>query len=63
MASAIDDLTRAGGRSGSRTAPDNMEQFLAALHRQYGGAEGYLRSIGVSEQEILQLKMRLGQAG
>jgi protein-tyrosine phosphatase len=47
----------------SGTAPDNMEQFLAALHRQYGGAEGYLKSIGVSEQEIQQLKVRLGQAG
>jgi protein-tyrosine phosphatase len=52
---------RMAGMAG--TAPDNMEQFLAALHRQYGGAEGYLKSIGVSEQEILQLKMRLGQAG
>ncbi|MGS1319519.1 tyrosine-protein phosphatase [Stenotrophomonas geniculata] len=45
------------------TAPDNMEQFLAALHSQYGGAEGYLKAIGVSEQEIQQLKVRLGQAG
>ncbi|WP_414554651.1 tyrosine-protein phosphatase [Stenotrophomonas forensis] len=47
----------------SGTAPDNMEQFLAALHSQYGSAEGYLKSIGVSEQEIQQLKVRLGQAG
>lgn len=47
----------------SGTAPDNMKQFLAALHRQYGGAEGYLKSIGVSEQEIQQLRVRLGQAG
>ncbi len=47
----------------SGTAPDNMEQFLTALHSQYGGAEGYLKSIGVSEQEIQQLKVRLGQAG
>ncbi|MBH1599804.1 tyrosine-protein phosphatase, partial [Stenotrophomonas maltophilia] len=46
----------------SGTAPDNMEQFLTALHSQYGGAEGYLKSIGVSEQEIQQLKVRLGQA-
>ncbi|MBH1634614.1 tyrosine-protein phosphatase [Stenotrophomonas maltophilia] len=45
------------------TAPGNMEQFLAALHSQYGGAEGYLKAIGVSEQEIQQLKVRLGQAG
>ncbi len=47
----------------SGTAPQNMEQFLAALHSQYGGAEGYLKSIGVSAQEIQQLKVRLGQAG
>ncbi|WP_457319771.1 tyrosine-protein phosphatase [Stenotrophomonas sp. P5_B8] len=45
------------------TAPENMEMFLAALHKQYGGAEGYLKSIGVSEAEIDQLKVRLGQAG
>ncbi|HIE5355120.1 TPA: tyrosine-protein phosphatase [Stenotrophomonas maltophilia] len=45
------------------TAPDNMERFLAALRSQYGGAEGYLKAIGVSEREIHQLKIRLGQAG
>jgi len=47
----------------SGTAPENMEMFLAALHAQYGGAEGDLKSIGVSEAEIDQLKVRLGQAG
>ncbi|WP_313139897.1 tyrosine-protein phosphatase [Stenotrophomonas sp.] len=47
----------------SGTAPQNMEQFLAALHSQYGGAEGYLKSIGVSAREIQQLRVRLGQAG
>lgn len=47
----------------SGTAPENMEMFLVALHQQYGGAEGYLKSIGVSEAEIDQLKLRLGQAG
>ena len=47
----------------SGTAPENMEVFLAALHQQYGGAEGYLKSIGISEAEIQQLKERLGQAG
>lgn len=47
----------------SGTAPENMEMFLVALHQQYGGAEGYLKSIGVSETEIDQLKLRLGQAG
>ncbi|WP_369348511.1 tyrosine-protein phosphatase [Stenotrophomonas sp. JAG2] len=47
----------------SGTAPENMEMFLVALHQHYGGAEGYLKSIGVSEAEIDQLKVRLGQAG
>ncbi|MEO6517740.1 MAG: tyrosine-protein phosphatase [Pseudoxanthomonas sp.] len=47
----------------SGTAPENMEMFLAALHQQYGSAEGYLKSIGVTQPEIDQLKVRLGQAG
>lgn len=45
------------------TAPENMEMFLDALHRQHGGAENYLKSIGLSEAEIQQLKTRLGQSG
>lgn len=45
------------------TAPENMTVFLDALHEQYGGAEGYLKSIGVSVQDIARLKARLGQAG
>lgn len=44
------------------TAPENMEMFLFALQQQYGGAEGYLKSIGISSPEINQLKVRLGQA-
>lgn len=44
------------------TAPENMEMFLSALQRQYGGAEGYLKSIGINDREINQLKVRLGQA-
>lgn len=47
----------------SGTAPQDMEMFLAALARQYGGAEGYLKTIGLSEAEIRRLQMRLGQAG
>lgn len=45
------------------TAPENMKMFLSALQQQYGGAEGYLKSIGISDAEIQQLKARLGQAG
>lgn len=44
------------------TAPENMEMFLSALQQQYGGAEGYLKSIGINDREINQLKVRLGQA-
>ncbi|HEY0335308.1 MAG TPA: tyrosine-protein phosphatase [Stenotrophomonas sp.] len=45
------------------TAPENMEVFIGELHRTYGGAEGYLKAIGLSEGEIRSLKVRLGQAG
>jgi len=45
------------------TAPENMEMFLDALHQQYGGAKGYLKSVGLSEAEIARLQVRLGQAG
>jgi len=47
----------------SGTAPENMEMFLDALHKQYGGAAGYLKAIGLSEAEIHSLQVRLGQAG
>jgi protein-tyrosine phosphatase len=47
----------------SGTAPENMETFLSELHTRYGGAEGYLKTIGLSDAEIQQLKVRLGQAG
>jgi len=45
------------------TAPENMEMFLDALHKQYGGAAGYLKAIGLSDAEIDSLQVRLGQAG
>ncbi|WP_315387924.1 tyrosine-protein phosphatase [uncultured Stenotrophomonas sp.] len=45
------------------TAPENMEMFLDALHAQYGGAAGYLKAVGLSEEEIRALQVRLGQAG
>lgn len=53
--------SKMAGMSG--TAPENMEQFLTALHAQYGGAEGYLKQIGITDGEIAQLKKRLGQKG
>ncbi|RXR08670.1 tyrosine-protein phosphatase [Pseudoxanthomonas composti] len=45
------------------TAPQDMQMFLAALSRQYGGAEGYLRTIGLSQAQIERLRARLGQVG
>jgi protein-tyrosine phosphatase len=45
------------------TAPENMEMFLAALTKQYGGAKGYLKTIGLSDAEIRSLQVRLGQTG
>lgn len=45
------------------TAPENMEMFLAALTQQYGGAKGYLKTIGLTDAEIRSLQARLGQAG
>ncbi len=36
--------------------------FLEALERRHGGAEAYLRKIGVSEPELRRLMVRLGQA-
>lgn len=49
-------------RRAPATGTDGL-YFLTALHSQYGGAKGCLKSIGVSAQEIQQLKLRLGQAG
>lgn len=43
------------------TPPEAMAQFLDALQKQYGGAQGYLRKIGVSDADIKTLQARLGQ--
>ncbi len=47
----------------SGTSPENMELFLDALSQRHGNAEGFLKAIGLGENEIRQLKVRLGQAG
>lgn len=39
-----------------------IEAFLDALERRHGGAEAYLREIGVTAADIGRLKMRLGQS-
>ncbi|MEO8801495.1 MAG: tyrosine-protein phosphatase, partial [Polyangiaceae bacterium] len=41
--------------------PPAIESFLEALDNQYGGARAYLRTIGVSEEDIETLSEKLGQ--
>ncbi|WP_114241672.1 tyrosine-protein phosphatase [Dyella sp. C9] len=43
------------------TPPEAMAQFLDALQKQYGGAQAYLRKIGVSDSDVQVLVTRLGQ--
>jgi protein-tyrosine phosphatase len=43
------------------TPPEAMGQFLDALQKQYGGAEGYLHKIGVSDADVKIVQARLGQ--
>lgn len=45
------------------TPPEAMEAFMAKLQDQYGGAEAYMRTIGLSDGEVQALLVRLGQAG
>ena len=42
-----------------RSEPANMEEALAHLHTVYGGAEGYLRHIGLDGAEIAALRQKL----
>lgn len=41
---------------------ESIEAFLDALERRHGGAQAYLRKIGVSDADIGRLMARLGQA-
>ncbi len=38
-----------------------IEEFLGALEEKFGGARSYLRSIGVSDEDVQALLARLGQ--
>ena len=40
-------------------APEDMEQALDHLDRRYGGAEGYLREIGLSEEAVGAIRSAL----
>jgi protein-tyrosine phosphatase len=39
--------------------PESMQEVLDGLRTQYGGAEGYLRHINLTDEEIGALKLRL----
>jgi protein-tyrosine phosphatase len=39
--------------------PRNMERLLDALEGEHGGAEGYLRGIGIHEETIVRLRERI----
>ena len=39
--------------------PDHMYTMLRHLDEQYGGAERYLRTIGVADEQIMRLKEKL----
>lgn len=42
-----------------RTAPDNMRTLLEHLDSKYGGVSSYLRSAGLSEETLSNIKSRL----
>lgn len=42
--------------------PDDIDSFLDAMEGQYGGARGYLKTIGLTDGEVNSLLTRLGQA-
>jgi protein-tyrosine phosphatase len=41
------------------SAPEHMRSFLSHLHARYGGAEAYLRHIGLSEARLTRLQANL----
>lgn len=45
------------------SAPEDIEAFLDKLYSQYGDAESYLKSLGLSDADIHSLRVRLGQGG
>jgi protein-tyrosine phosphatase len=50
----------AAGRPGALTAdPSSMQRFLAVLSTRFGGGAGYLRTHGLSEAELLELRHQL----
>lgn len=46
-----------------RTPPENMEKFLAYLSRRWGGAEGYVRAAGVTDETLARLRAKFTDKG
>ena len=59
LAEASDPMTRARIEDGFRCEPQFAAHTLAHLQRRYGGAEGYMRTIGMNAQQIGKLRRRL----
>ena len=57
---------RSGGRNTAwilGCSPDEMEQALDHLDHRYGGAAGYVREIGLSDDAIEAIRSALVEAG
>jgi protein-tyrosine phosphatase len=53
----------AATRPGALTAdPSSMQRFLAVLSEKYGGGAGYLRTHGLAEDELVELRHQLVDA-
>lgn len=59
LAGVSDPAVRARIEDGYRCEPQFAAHTLAHLRRRYGGAEGYLRTIGLDAQQITRLRVRL----
>lgn len=64
QSSQMADMLRANPKIAALmgSPPEAMEQFLDALEKSHGGARAYLRSIGLGDDEVRSLLVRLGQA-
>jgi protein-tyrosine phosphatase len=60
---AFPDIERAVVLESLRCPPEQVHHMLAHLDRHYGGAAGYLATIGLSMQEITCIRARLRADG
>jgi protein-tyrosine phosphatase len=59
MQNMRDDQERERFRRELAIAPQTMRGFLSYLHTRYGGAAGYLRAVGLTEDELHKIRARL----